>query len=308
MTLDRGPTEERNRGPVDSGYKYSATARRAPKFLNASDKRRILFNSVLRVLRPLARILLRNGATYGEFADLAKWVFTDVARKDFKIPGRKQSTSRISVITGLTRKEVAKQLEVASPDDTTLQRQYHRAAKVISGWRRDPRFQGIDGQPAALPFDADDKPSFNELVRRFSGDMPSRAVLDELDRVGAIAKLSDGRIQLVTSAYVPAGDEAQKLLIMGKDTSLLLDTLDHNLQPNQGSPFFQRKVAYDNLPTEALPAFRQLSAAKAQALLEELDRYLSARDRDENPEVKGTGRTEAGIGIYYFEKTRSEED
>jgi hypothetical protein len=274
---------------------------------NEGEKRRILFNSVLRVLRPLVRILLRNGATYGEFAELAKWVFTDVARKDFTIPGRKQSTSRISVITGLTRKEVAKQLEVSSPDDTTVQRQYNRAAKVISGWRRDPRFQNFDGVPAELPFDAENDPSFTELVRRFSGDMPARAVLDELERVGAVEALPDRHIKLITNAYVPAGDEEQKLLILGKDTSLLLDTLDHNLQPDRGKPYFQRKVAYDNLPAEALPAFRQLSAEKAQALLEDLDRYLSARDRDEHPEVKGTGRAEAGIGIYYFERTRSEE-
>lgn len=285
----------------------SATKVYATDVPAVSDNRRILFNSVLRVLRPMVRILLRNGATYGEFAELAKWVFTDVARREFTIPGRKQSTSRISVITGLTRKEVAKQLEVDSPDDSALQHQYNRAAKVISGWRRDPRFQDLGARPADLPFDDDAGPSFSELVRRFSGDMPARAVLDELERVRAVEKLAGGQIRLVSNAYVPAGDEGQKLLIMGKDTSLLLDTLDHNLQPSRGAPYFQRKVAYDNLPVEALPAFRELSADKAQALLEDLDRYLSARDRDENPEVRGSGRAEAGIGIYYFEEIQSEE-
>ena len=273
-----------------------------------ADNRRLLFNAILRVLRPLVRVMLRNGTTYGDFADLTKWVFVDVARQDFKIPGRKQSTSRISVITGLTRKEVARQLEIGRPDDSALQHQYNRAAKVISGWRRDHRFQGVDGEPLELPFEAQDAPCFSELVRRFSGDMPARAVLDELVRVGSVTKLDDGRIALVTSSYVPAGDESQKLLIMGTDTEFLLNTLDHNLQPGQNAPFFQRKVYADNVPEEALPAFLQVSAQKAQALLDELDRYLLARDRDENPAVEGTGRMEAGIGIYYFEKPWSETD
>ena len=131
--------------------------------------------------------------------------------------------------------------------------------------------------------------------------LAARAVLDELERVGAVRRRDDDRIELVTDAYIPAGDEAQKLLILGKDAGLLLDTIAHNLTAPGDDARFQRKLAYDNLPREALPAFRQLSAEKAQALLEELDQVLSRQDRDENPDAEGTGRMEAGIGIYYFE-------
>jgi hypothetical protein len=81
-----------------------------------------------------------------------------------------------------------------------------------------------------------------------------------------------------------------------------LSTIDYNLQQNSQTPRFQRKVAYNNLPKEALPQFRKLSAEKAQALLIELDRFLAKQDRDINPDVKGTGRKQAGMGIYYFEQ------
>lgn len=265
------------------------------------ENRKVLFNAILTVLRPLARVLLRNGGTYKDFAELAKWIFVDVAREDFTLPGRKQSASRISVVTGLTRKEVARQLDIESPDDSALSRQYNRAARVIAGWRRDPEFLSADGRPAPLAF-SDTAPSFTTLVREYSGDMPARAVLDELERVRAVRRRDDDRIELVTEAYIPAGDEAQKLLILGKDTGLLLDTIAHNLAAPGDGARFQRKLAYDNLPREALPAFRKLSATKAQALLEELDQVLSRQDRDENPDADGTGRMEAGIGIYYFEK------
>lgn len=73
-------------------------------------------------------------------------------------------------------------------------------------------------------------------------------------------------------------------------------------------PRFQRKVAYDNLPDEVLPKYRKLSAKKAQALLESLDQWLAQRDRDINPAVRGTGRNEAGLGIYYFEESYSKKE
>jgi len=77
--------------------------------------------AILRLLRPLVRVLLRNGISYSGFADLAKWVFVDIAAKEFGVPGRKQTDSRISVITGLTRKEVARIKGIDTPDDTAAE-------------------------------------------------------------------------------------------------------------------------------------------------------------------------------------------
>ena len=88
----------------------------------------------------------------------------------------------------------------------------------------------------------------------------------------------------------------------------LFPTIDHNLKPDPIGPFLQLKVAYDNLPDEVLPAFRQLSAKRAQALLESLDRWLAKRDRDVTPAVKGSGRNQAGLGVYYFEEPYPNEE
>ncbi|HEY9148836.1 MAG TPA: DUF6502 family protein, partial [Gammaproteobacteria bacterium] len=74
----------------------------------------------LRLLRPLVRILLRNGVSYGAFADWVKWVFVDVADKEFALPGRKQTVSRVSVITGLSRKEVSRVQQLEAADDSAL--------------------------------------------------------------------------------------------------------------------------------------------------------------------------------------------
>jgi hypothetical protein len=271
------------------------------------DIRKTLNASILKLLRPLVRLLLRNGISYGDFADLSKWVFIDVAAKEFGVPGRKQTVSRVSVITGLTRKEVSRLQKIETPDDSAISHQYNRAARVIAGWMRDKRFLDSEGEPAPLHFDQGND-SFSDLVREHSGDIPPRAILDELLRVGTVAKDEDGKINLITDGYIPRTGNIGKLHILGTDAQLLLSTIDYNLQQGALKPRFQRKVSYDNLPVEALADFRSISAEKSQALLMELDLILSQQDRDNNPQVQGSGRKEAGIGIYYFERDVLEED
>lgn len=216
------------------------------------------------------------------------------------MPGRKQSVSRVAVITGLTRKEVTRVQLLPRPDDSEETEQYNRAARVIGGWLRDPDFNNGD-EPAELSFE-DGPNSFSELVRRHSGDVPARAILDELLRVGAVERKTDGTIRLIAHAYIPRTSEVNQLTIVGRDVAALLATMDYNLDPKRGGPRFQRTVAYDNLPDEALAPFHELSSEQAQALLERLNAWLAEQDRDSNPTVKGTGRNRVGLGIFYFEE------
>jgi hypothetical protein len=263
--------------------------------------------AILRLLRPLVRILLRNGVSFSTFADYIKWIYVDVASKEFGIRGRKQSTSRVSVLTGLSRKEVMRVRRLPRPDDRASAEKYNRAARVIAAWRREKKFLDAEGKPAPLPMTGPDA-SFSELVKRFSGDIPVRATLDELIRVGAVERLEDGRVSLLTRTYIAESNDADKLHILGTDVAHLISTIDHNLRSDPAGTFFQRKVAYNNLPDEELPMFRRYSAQRAQTLLENLDRWLAQHDRDVTPTVKGIGRNNAGIGIYYFEEPYSFEE
>lgn len=273
----------------------------------SDSKNKVLSAAVLRVLKPLVRILLRHGISYNTFADLAKWAYIDVATREFGIEGRKQTTSRVSILTGLTRKEVKRVRQLEHPEDQASAERYNRAARIITAWQREAEYLEPNGQPKALPM-AGEKGSFAELVRRFSGDVPTRAIKDELLRVRAVEELPDGRLRLLARAYIPKKSEKDKIHILGTDVAFLVSTIDHNLQTQVSEPFFQRKVAYDNLPQEVLPQFRRLASRKAQELLMRLDRWLARHDRDTNPEIKGTGRNRAGLGIYYFEEACSEEE
>jgi hypothetical protein len=260
------------------------------------------------LLRPLCRLLLRHSVSFSAFEDIAKRVYVDVALKDFNLPGKKPTTSRVAVLSGLTRKEVHRILVEPVLDPSEGFERYNRATRVLSGWARDAEFLDHRGKPRAL--DSDGEASFAALVKRYSGDMPARAVLDELVRVGAVERREDGRLQLVTHGYVPQHSAIDKLGILGRDVADLIDTIDHNLQHGANDPRFQRKVMYAAIPVQALPAFRKLSAAQGQALLEKLDRWLAEHDVPaEAPGANGAddpgaehGRARVGLGIYYFEE------
>jgi len=266
-----------------------------------------LYAAVIKLLRPLARILLKNGVSYSTFADLAKWVYIDVAAKEFGIKGRKQSTSRVSVITGLSRREVMRVRKLPSPDVTASTERHNRAARVIAAWRRESDFLDSKGKPAALLMEGRGA-TFSDLVKRYSGNVPPRAILDELIHVGAVEQLEDGRFSLLARAYIPKSLDAHKLNILGSDVGHLISTINHNLSPEPRGPLFQRKVAYDNMPDEALPKFRKIFSKKAQHLLESADEWLAQRDRDAAPMVKDAGRNKAGIGIFFFEEPYSEKE
>lgn len=257
-----------------------------------------LRNAVLRLLRPLVRVLLRAGVSHAEFADLARQVFVEVADADFRLPGRKQTVARIAMLTGIQRKEVSRLRSLPERGDDERSAAYNRGVRVIAGWRNDERFSGPEG-PAALSAEA-----FAELVRAYSGDLPARAVRDELLRVGAIREARDGELELGSPAgYVPTDLDAA-YNIMGGASRDLFETFAHNFDAGRQETRLQLTTAYDNLPRRAVERFRHVSHEDCVALLGKFDAWLAAHDRDATAPVAQPedGRYRAGIGVYYFEE------
>ncbi len=258
--------------------------------------RDILHGAVIRLLKPLARILLRHNVSFLTFSDLAKRVFVEVAEEAFPPQGRKQSISRIAMLTGLSRKEVHRVKRLPHPSDDEAMVQQERSTRVISGWSRDPSFLDAEGNPLPLHFEGEEV-TFCDLVRRYSGDIPPRAVLDELLRVGLAERREDGLIRLIARAYIPRAGTAEKLAILGIEASDLLSTIDHNIHNEVEEPFFQRKVCYFRFPIRYLPELRDLTRRRAQELLEEINRWMAEHDEPK----KGEEVRRAGLSIYHFE-------
>ncbi len=261
----------------------------------------------VRILTPLVRVAIRFGFSYRAFAEILKETYVNVARRDFQIPGRKQSASRIAVLTGMPRKEVARWVK---PDRSRMPaaiEPVNGAARVLAGWRRDRRFTDNRGRPIALPLE-DGPRSFAGLVRRYGNDVPVRAVLDELVRVGAVKRLRNGKVRLLARAYLPSATKADTIGTLGTNIRDLAMTITHNIDADASELFFERKVSYDNIPSESLPALRSATAKLAQTTLEKADRMIARRDRDATPSVKGTGRNRVVLGMFYLHEPVSGED
>lgn len=259
----------------------------------------ILSSAVTRLLRPLARILLRHNVSFLTFSELAKKVFVEVAESDFLPDVRKRSLSRVAMLTGLSRKEVLRVKRLSHLVDGEAVSQLGRSVRVINGWTHDQRFMDGCGNPRVLAFD-NDETSFSTLVRLHSGDIPPRTVLDELLRIGLVELMADGMIRLISTVYVPRTGISEKISILGVETADLLNTIDHNIHVEDGEPYFQRKVCYFRFPERHLPELRALAQQKSQALLEELNTWMCEHDDADEPEsIKMVRR--AGLSLYYFE-------
>lgn len=266
--------------------------------------RKSLAEAVDRLIRSLARILIRNGISFAAFTDWAKKAYVDIAFEDFAEPGRKQTVSRVSALTGLSRKEVKRLRELKPGADLEAGDRYNRAVRVISGWLNDTKFQAPDGKPAELAMDGDGA-TFSSLVRAYSGDVTPRAMLSVLLEAGSVEIINGGRLRLVRHVFIPGNDPTEKLHILGTDAGELIATIDHNLTSAPDALLFQRKVSSTRLDPAHAAEFRALSADRAQALLEELDAWLSRHEV--GPDEPQQSARYVSLGIYYSEETDSQE-
>ena len=263
-----------------------------------------LQKAVTRVLSPLVRLLLRHGVSHAEFATWAKQAYVTEATTHFGIDHKKPTVSRIAIVTGINRKEVKRIIDL--PADVNIgMAKHNRAVRVVTGWLQDQDYLDNDGEPLSLTY-GDSNDTFNQLVKRYSGDVPARALLDELIRVGTVQRIDD-QVTLLSKGYIPRESEDAMLEVFATSAADLLTTLDHNLGTD-GTRRLQMSVAYDNVTGDGLEHFRRLSADKALKLLRDLDSSLSKYDREINPQVSGEGRYRTGLGVYLIEQTLEDTD
>lgn len=233
------------------------------------------------IVEQLADIMLDEGVAYGTFEEWCRKAFIDAA--EAKLAARKQkiSTSSVSALTGINRKETKRLREIKGVEYMSdSSSRFNRAIRVINGWSTDAEFLNRDGSPRMLLFTGDDPEnlSFADLVKRYSGDMSPNAVLDMLVGAGCV-ELDDDRAKLVKTTYVPDGVSAglNVVDILGADTAALISTIGHNLKCSAEHKFFQRKVYHTALKSDYVEAFKALSSGKSQTLLVELNEWIQGR-------------------------------
>jgi len=256
-----------------------------------------LIKAILCLLRPIVRVLIRSEVSHAEFAELGRQAYVQEAYKHFAIPGRKMTYARVSVLTGLNRKEVVRLKNLEEDQSVQLMAQPNRALRVINGWLTDTEFSDR-GKAKVLPLNGETG-CFRALVERYSGDISMGAVLDELKRVGVVELPDKQRVKLAKNGYIPHDDDLEKIEILSISAADLLQTAIHNLELTDGKPRMQRQLIYHKVPPDVASAFEVISEKDSHELLQRLNIYLSEQLEKEPTDNKEGRRV--GLGIYFID-------
>jgi hypothetical protein len=264
--------------------------------------------AVLRILEPLVVWLLEAGIGVGDLQPLIKTAYVRIARERIREAGgeySKPNASRISIVTGLTRRDVA---SILATDESrpTHDRGRQRVERVLSGWWNDAVFQDPSGQPAALPVRGA-KQSFAALVERYSGERTQvGTILSELLRVKAVRRRPDGRLEPLSRTYATVRWDPEGVTAFGEQVAELCTTLLQNLKsPKQ--PRFVRRVLNSRLNPRYLPLLVRDIEEQAEGFADTVDETLN------DPLHTLTGKdadalaTSLGLAIYTFESTQGAE-
>ncbi len=259
------------------------------------------FLRVLRgLLRPLVKAMIAQGVTVPAVYRLLKELYVEVAERDFPIEGKRPTDSRISVLTGVHRKDVRAIREAGPAEGRASERRVTAIASVLGRWLADPETTDAEGRPLPLPRQAEAGPSFDGLVASVSKDVRARTVLDELLRQRLVAHDAEtDRVHLSEAAFLGPGDAEQKIVFFAGNVGDHIAAATENLLSEADpAPFLERAVFYNRLRPGSVDALEREARARAGEALADLNRAAYARQAEERDDPAATERFRFGVYFY----------
>ena len=267
-----------------------------------------LLRAVARLLKPLVRLLIASGVTYPAFSRLLKTLYVEVADQHFCLDGKAQTDSRVSLITGVHRKDVKRlRHEEQASDLTPLS--VSLGSQLVARWVGEPAYCDTDGNPLELDrFRGDgEHPSFEDLVSDASKDIRPRAVLDEWLRLGIIDLTTDNKVRLRQEAFAPEEGYEEKAWYFGNNLHAHIATATANVL-EEDKPRLERSVHYDGLTEKSVQAIEALAQKEAMRALKEVNRLAMARQKADAELSTANRRIVFGAYFHDEEKRRDTND
>jgi len=262
---------------------------------------RALLAASRRLLRPLMRLMIRNGITFPVLADVLRHLFVEIAVTDILTQPKARTDSRISLLTGVHRKEIRRYREVppdpmAAPEVVTI------ASQIIARWLGAPPFVDDTGQPKPLPRVAEAgsaDPSFDSLVCTVTTDIRSRAVLDDWLGQGLVSLDTADRVVLDVEAFIPRPGGEEQLFYFARNLHDHMAAAVVNISARHGARFLDRSVHYDALTREQVRELRAYARrAAVQVLLDVNRKALELVGNDRVPDSQPQHRVNFGVFVF----------
>lgn len=257
-----------------------------------------LVAALRRILRPLIRFLLSYGIRYQTFCDLAKATYIQVAEDEFKLDSKAQTDSRISLLSGVHRRDV-KRLRSESLAESSLPLQASMSAQVLAIWSGRAEYLDAEGLPLPLPrlISKGGERSFEALVRSISKDFRARVVLDEWLRQGIATLDEQDNVHLAADTFASPQGLEEKAFYFGQNIHDHLAATVHNLSGDM-RPFLERCVYYNDLTAESIKEYERVARTAGMRALHTVNRHaieLQKRDAGKPDAVYRTN-----FGLYNF--------
>lgn len=261
-----------------------------------------LLKAARRLLRPLVRLMLRSGLTFPVLAEAVRELYVDVAINDILTDPKTRTDSRISLLTGVHRKEI-KRLREAPADTAETPEVVTLVSQIVARWVGSPAFADTNGRPRPLDRTGrtapDDAPGFDALVGLVTTDVRPRAVLDDLLAHGVVRIDSDDRIQLENNAFIPRPGGEEQLFYFARNLHDHVAAAAANISSTEPAPFLDRSVHYDRLTEDQARELEQYARAAALRVLLDVNRKALDLVGSKSAEPS-TEQRRINFGIYVF--------
>jgi len=259
-----------------------------------------------KIMRPLIRFALAKRVPIQSIIDILKKLYIEVCEKDFSLSDKRLTDSRISILTGLQRKDI-KILRQADQQEDNSPLQASPLSRVIAHWRGSPEYKDGKGETLSLPKIGKGK-SFETLVGEISQDIHPRTILDDLLSLGYIT-LEDETITLVADAFIPSSDEESLFNYLANNLGDHSEASVANVleAPNK-APYFERAVHYNKLSQASLDQLDALSRKLQQSALEKINARALELQKMDKANSSATGRFRCGAFIYNANPQQADKD
>jgi hypothetical protein len=253
--------------------------------------------------------MLAHEITLPMAIELLKRVFVEVAERDFQLENKASTDSRISLITGVHRKDVKRLREL--PDvETNLPPKISLSAQVVATWITDAQWLDESGHPRPLSRLANGtgEASFEALVASISQDIRPRSVLDEWLRLGVVSVNENDKVVLLSNAFVPKEGLEEKLAYFGHNLG------DHGAAAadnvlTSSSPWFERSVHHDSLTEDQVEKLRGRAEKLGMQALTQLHTLAAQPVDNENRAPDTTNsrpKKRFTCGVYFYSADATE--
>ena len=251
------------------------------------------------LLQPLVRLLTAQGITYPMLADLLKQAYVDVAVRDFRLEGAVPTDSRVTLLTGVHRKDVKRLRAPGAPQTEVMPEMVALGSQLAAVWTTRRELRDRNGRPRPLPRLASQggARSFEGLVASISKDIRARPLLDEWLRLGVVRIDEQDRVVLRSGAFVPSRGFDEKAFYFGHNLHDHIAAAGHNVR-GEGPPFLERSVHYEGLDAASVAEIKELAERAGMDAVQSV--YRESKEHETRDRKSATPKQRLTFGIYFY--------